>query len=212
MSTQAHRYKIVAAVDGSESSAMVVEHALDTASRHGDAEVHILQVLSRGRWASTHDSAEQAIEEGKLDDIRGSLETLAREALSEFSTPNGPTWRVRVHARAGKPHEEILSLAAEIRADCILVGRSGDGGRRHLLGSVPERVVKSAVCPVVVAQAPDYGTSEAAEQACPDCVAVREQSDGEIWFCKAHRHGIPWRTSFLPPGAVWTSRDQGLWF
>jgi hypothetical protein len=62
-----------------------------------------------------------------------------------------------VHARIGKPAQEILALAAEVGADLIFIGSHGKTGvERLLLGSVSERVVREAGCPVLVARPKSY--------------------------------------------------------
>ncbi len=56
----------------------------------------------------------------------------------------------RVMLKAGVPHEEIVKTAAEERADLIVLGTHGRGGvERIFLGSVADRVIRTAPCPVV---------------------------------------------------------------
>ncbi|MEZ4657048.1 MAG: universal stress protein [Caldilineaceae bacterium] len=51
----------------------------------------------------------------------------------------------------GVPYEEIVALAASIGADLIVMGHVGQRGpRRILIGSVTERVIEFAHCPVLV--------------------------------------------------------------
>ena len=53
----------------------------------------------------------------------------------------------------GKPHEAILGVAREVRADLIVVGRRGLGQvERLFLGSTSERVAGFADCPVLIAR------------------------------------------------------------
>lgn len=62
-----------------------------------------------------------------------------------------------VHARIGKPAEQILQLAQEVGADFIIIGSHGKTGvERLVLGSVSERVVREAHCAVIVARAKTY--------------------------------------------------------
>lgn len=52
--------------------------------------------------------------------------------------------------RAGVPFEEIVATAAEERADLIVIGTHGRTGlNRLLLGSVADRVIRLAPCPVL---------------------------------------------------------------
>ena len=56
------------------------------------------------------------------------------------------SWRLQV----GVPFEEIVKVAAEERVDMIVMGTHGRSGlNRALLGSVAERVIRLAPCPVL---------------------------------------------------------------
>jgi nucleotide-binding universal stress UspA family protein len=60
------------------------------------------------------------------------------------------SWRRRV----GVPHEEIVKVAAEEGAAYIVIGTHGRGGvQRFMLGSVADRVVRAAACPVLTVRA-----------------------------------------------------------
>ena len=62
---------------------------------------------------------------------------------------------VRPVLRRGVPYAEIVALATDERADLILIGTHGRGGlNRALLGSVADRVVRLAPCPVLTVRAP----------------------------------------------------------
>ena len=52
--------------------------------------------------------------------------------------------------RTGVPYKEIVGAATRERADLIVIGTHGRGGLdRALLGSVADRVIRLAPCPVV---------------------------------------------------------------
>jgi universal stress protein A len=68
---------------------------------------------------------------------------------------------VRSAVRLGAPAEEILKFAREEAMDLVVLGTHGRTGLKHLvLGSVAERVVRQAPCPVLVVR-----TKEASEAA-----------------------------------------------
>ena len=53
--------------------------------------------------------------------------------------------------KEGKAHRIIVSVADELNVDLILIGKVGQRGpRRILIGSVTERVLEGARCPVLV--------------------------------------------------------------
>jgi len=61
--------------------------------------------------------------------------------------------RARWVVATGVPHEEIVAAAARERADLIVLGTHGRGGLdRALLGSVADRVIRLAPCPVLSAR------------------------------------------------------------
>lgn len=57
---------------------------------------------------------------------------------------------VETRIRTGVPHREIVALAAEAQAELVVMGTRGRGGlERTLLGSVADRVIRLAPCPVL---------------------------------------------------------------
>ncbi|GIX47410.1 MAG: universal stress protein [Candidatus Tectimicrobiota bacterium] len=58
--------------------------------------------------------------------------------------------RCEVRVTAGDPAEAIVRMARELAADLIVMGTHGRTGLQHvLLGSVAEKVVRHAPCPVL---------------------------------------------------------------
>jgi nucleotide-binding universal stress UspA family protein len=77
----------------------------------------------------------------------------AKEKLNELKQEKGvdAASRVRIVVRQGHPYTEIDQIAKDIQADLIVVSTHGRSGLRHLLlGSVAERVIRHAPCPVLV--------------------------------------------------------------
>lgn len=80
--------------------------------------------------------------------VEKALEELAGAARDEGMI-------VRVMVRDGVAHREILALAAHERADLIVIGTRGRGGlERALIGSVADRVIRLAPCPVLSVHGP----------------------------------------------------------
>ena len=64
--------------------------------------------------------------------------------------------KVRTVMSTGVPHQEIVELATNERADIVIMGTHGRSGlSRMLLGSVAERVIHFAPCPVLTVRRPD---------------------------------------------------------
>jgi len=181
------RFRMVVALDGSEYSEIVLEHALDQASRHDRPDLHILRVVA------------------SRDDITAIKQWLAGIVLEGLETFRGghSDWRTRLHVRAGKPEHEIPDLAAEVAADLVVIGRYG---MHRLWRSVADKVVAAAPCPTLVVGLTQHGITE---PQCPACAVVREASDGERWFCADHAAPDRLRLSTLVPST--TMAHGGLW-
>lgn len=79
-------------------------------------------------------------------------ETLA--ALSDSIFTDETT--VRLEVRVGRPAHEILRFAEEEGIDAIFIATHGRTGLAHMVfGSVAERVVRGAQCPVLTIRACD---------------------------------------------------------
>jgi len=62
-----------------------------------------------------------------------------------------------IHARIGKPVDEILSVARDVGADLIMVGTHGlTGIERVMIGSVSERIAREAGCTVEIVREKTY--------------------------------------------------------
>ena len=81
---------------------------------------------------------------------------VAGERLEEIvARVHGAGVPVAPELRQGTPWREIDAFAKERRADLIVVGTHGRQGLpRALLGSVAEKVVRTAPCPVLVVRSP----------------------------------------------------------
>ncbi|MEO8077637.1 MAG: universal stress protein, partial [Acidobacteriota bacterium] len=64
---------------------------------------------------------------------------------------------VTIEVRSGSPAREIIAVAAQRRTDLILIGAHGRTCSSHAVyGSVAERVVRTAPCPVLTACEPAF--------------------------------------------------------
>lgn len=122
--------------DFSEASQAACDKAVDLARQCG-AKLTVL-----------HAYAEPLMAEGfaYVPDLRPELE----DALSLVANV-GPTPAVERVLRVGIPAETIVEYARRHNCDLIVMGTHGRTGLSHLLmGSVAEKVVRLAPCPVMV--------------------------------------------------------------
>lgn len=138
---------ILLPTDFSEFSAEAVNYACAFAERFG-AELHVLHVI--------HELA-ASIPEAVVE-LAGSLENYMEEAelraLEKLGTVLDDDWcqgkRIVRATRQGSPFLQIVEYAKQNEIDLIVMGTHGRSGLSHLLiGSVAERVVRYAPCPVL---------------------------------------------------------------
>ena len=144
-----HIRKILAPVDFSENTPPILEWAAHLALEHGSSVVllHAYHLpvefqqlegayLPPDFWASVRDEAEASLGRYAAD-LRG------RGVEVETAVCEGYAATV------------IVEEAAARNIDLIVIGTHGRSGLKHLLlGSIAERVVQKAPCPVLTVRAP----------------------------------------------------------
>lgn len=138
--------RILIGLDGSAAAAHASEVGLELAEAIG-GEVALVYAVDPGSGFQP----ESGIPASDL--IAAALQE-AREMLAAFRS------RARLQevpfefVEIGNPVDVILKVAAEWRADMIVVASHGRGGMRRLvLGSVAEGVMRRSHCPVLVIRA-----------------------------------------------------------
>jgi universal stress protein A len=109
------------------------------------AEIHVLFVLNESISMVPEPMAVMG-----LPDVMELREAM-QESLAQWTSQHfGDSSRVEGVFRTGKDFVEILRYADEANIDLIVIGTHGSSGLEHaLLGSVAERVVRRAPCPVL---------------------------------------------------------------
>lgn len=187
------RYRIITGLDLTEYCEIVLEHALDQAARHAAPDLHFIYVKERRHRKRS------------AEELKQRLSAIVYPALQTFSK-HGSDWRARLHVRTGKPDEQIAGLAQDVQADLIVIGQFGLHHPKQTFKTVPNRVLQAAPCPTLV-----VGMPPAMQESpiCNACAAVREDTDGENWFCDAHR--APDRIEHVvSPMTVWTGGNM-MW-
>ncbi|MBA2538954.1 MAG: universal stress protein [Deltaproteobacteria bacterium] len=183
--SRVRRYRIVVGLDLSEYSEVVLEHALDQAARHDAPELHLLTV--REKRNPSADEVKQAL----WEHVYSTLEAFNR---------HGTEWRARLHVRRGKPDEQIVQLGAEVGADLIVLGQFGLHHPKASRKAVAAKVLANATCPTLVVGMPEaYDAKQ-----CGMCVALRQQSEGELWWCEDHTSSSRRAEHVLTPMTVWS--------
>jgi nucleotide-binding universal stress UspA family protein len=132
--------RILVPVDGSEMSATALDHGVDLAEQV-DATIHVLFVADTARDSVTVVGT----------DMVDALEQEGRRIVEEVTDRHeGHGVEFVTEVLQGDPAETIVDYASDRELDAIVIGTHGRTGlRRTLLGSVTNRVVRTAPVPVV---------------------------------------------------------------
>ncbi|EMG36839.1 universal stress protein UspA-like protein [Desulfocurvibacter africanus PCS] len=136
--------KILCAVDFSEASKEVASYAAYLA-KGLNAEILVLYVApSLSQYVGFH-VPPSSIESFVKEIVAGADKSMESFLGEQFKNVNA-----RGEVVTGYAAEEILNIAAEEKVELIVMGTHGRRGiDRILFGSVAERVVKNAQCPVL---------------------------------------------------------------
>ena len=136
--------KVVVGTDGSPRAGRAVQEAIDIAKSEG-ASLHVVAAFGQ------HETLWQEIESSarvETVDLRGVAEGVAAREGEKAQEQGVP---VDWSASEGDPAEVICQVAADEDADLIVVGNKGmTGGKRFLMGSVPNKISHHAPCSVLV--------------------------------------------------------------
>jgi nucleotide-binding universal stress UspA family protein len=143
--------RVLVTTDFSALGDEAIGHAFRVGADHG-AEVVLCHVIETPPTPSplyAHYSPSGLFQ----PEQRRRAEEEARKALLERVPKEPPLSEVkhRAHVTHGEPIAEILRLAEEEKADLLVIATHGRTGLKHFfLGSVVERVIRHAPCPVMV--------------------------------------------------------------
>jgi nucleotide-binding universal stress UspA family protein len=150
--------RMLVAVDFSPTSDHATDYAAALAARLG-ASIELLHVvddrLNVEGWGV----------DGFLVDVPKTLDELLEEARARLQLR--ANWlgqgavAVAVRVVAGAPAQAIVDAARADRCTLVVMGTHGRTGIAHaLMGSIAERVVRTAPCPVVTVRGPEQLPAE----------------------------------------------------
>lgn len=138
--------KILIPVDGSANALRAVEYVIAYAAALKEPPQLLLLNV---QWNVASGNVKLFIDQQTIDDYyreqgMAALQS-AREALEAAGLP------YQYHISIGTPAEAIVQYASEQGVDQIVMGRQGKAGLQSiLLGSVVERALRLATCPLTV--------------------------------------------------------------
>jgi nucleotide-binding universal stress UspA family protein len=139
--------RIVCGVDFSGSSTRALSYALDFA-QEADARITMVHVIEMppelGEFPFSREVTVNGIRATADAEYLRRLQALIPPEAREYCT-------AMTHVSEGRAHKEILRVAAEQRADLIVMGVRGRGAVDVMLfGSNTHAVIRGAACPVLV--------------------------------------------------------------
>jgi nucleotide-binding universal stress UspA family protein len=209
--------KIVVPLDGSELAEGVLPHVVEV-FRGRRSHICLLTVAQAARITAS------VLPDllSSFDNTREEKQRVEQELTSYLETVAGKiesvTTEVQASVRFGRPADEILAFAGEVGADLIAMSTHGRSGiSRWVLGSVTDRVLHGAMCPVLIVHAqpqqihPTYqhilvplDGSELAEQVLPHVSALIRPNYTRVYLISVLANGFSDRTITLltssPPG------------
>jgi nucleotide-binding universal stress UspA family protein len=140
--------ELLVPVDFSPHSAMAFEHAIELAKRLA-SKIHLVHAYPIAVAAVYPEPL--LLPSGVIADLQRTAHaqlTPLQKRLAELGIPYD------THVCPGSPDAVILEVADALPADLIVMGTRGLTGLQHvMLGSVAERIVRLARCPVMTVKA-----------------------------------------------------------
>lgn len=137
--------KILAPTDFSEPSRKALRYARVFAEQFGATLVvlHVIEPIVYPADFGYLPVDAPVVEAERIENIQKELERVTAEIGHGITT--------KTAVRSGRPWKEITDFAAAEGADLVVVSTHGYTGLEHaLLGSVAEKIVRHAHCPVLV--------------------------------------------------------------
>jgi nucleotide-binding universal stress UspA family protein len=145
--------KLLVPTDFSEDSEQAARYAVELAKRF-QAEVHCIHVVDiPADLLSTSDYYMTGPSEQFVDQIREE----SKKNLEAFAKKNLEGAQVQTAFLEGSPFVEIIRYARNQQIDLVVIATHGRTGLKHVLfGSVAEKVVRKAPCPVLVVKREEH--------------------------------------------------------
>jgi nucleotide-binding universal stress UspA family protein len=144
---------ILVPTDFSEGSQAALDYAV-TLAKSFHAKIVLLHVIETTTYTMTE--ALQLV--NVYDVVKTAVEPVLDQMVKDLQQRDLSASRSIAQGAAA---HEIVSQAREAGADLIVMGTHGRRGVNHLLvGSVAERVVRTADCPVLTVRTPESGKTK----------------------------------------------------
>ncbi len=142
--------KILCPIDHSDCSKEALKYAVSLAMKD-EAKLLLLHVIDIRSFSEGLDAMSKPLpDEVTLEQLRVKLLDCIPEEIRDDMD-------IEAIVTQGIPFAEIISVAKEKEIDMIVIGSHGRTGLSHMmLGSVSEKVVRKAPCPVLTVRQPGH--------------------------------------------------------
>ncbi|MPM13632.1 putative universal stress protein [bioreactor metagenome] len=142
--------KILVPVDGSAASEKAAIKAVNIARKYGGDIVFLSVADVRGKFAYMGDGVVTLpVNHAQISAILLENQTKMLDVFEGIVNTEGV--KVEKKVLVGVPYEEIIKYADENKTDLIIMSRRGYSKvRRFFVGSITQRVIADAPCPVLV--------------------------------------------------------------
>ena len=140
--------KILCPLDFSENSQEALQYAIHLMLKDDDATLYLVHVVDSRVFDYSGPMYEQEVPLMKVELDQSARKQLEKKLLAEV--PEEIQNRVETTILFGVPFLEIIMAARDKNIDLIVIGTHGRTGLAHMIiGSVAEKVVRKAPCPVL---------------------------------------------------------------
>ena len=142
--------KVLCPIDHSDCSKEALKYAVSLAMKD-EAKLLLLHVIDIRSFSEGLDAMSKPLpDEETLEQLRVKLLDCIPEEIRDDMD-------VEAIVTQGIPFAEIISVAKEKEIDMIVIGSHGRTGISHMmLGSVSEKVIRKAPCPVLTVRQPGH--------------------------------------------------------
>ncbi|RQH01982.1 universal stress protein [Natrarchaeobius oligotrophus] len=149
--------RILVPTDGSSEVERALEYAFDLARAH-DASIRAIYVVNAAGYGGLPmETAWEGISDALREEGRAAVDRVEELAPDDVT--------VETAVLEGSPSRVIVEEATPLECDLVVMGTHGRGGiDRLLLGSVTERVVRSAAVPVLTVNVDRRTVEEGTDQ------------------------------------------------
>ena len=138
---------ILVPTDFSGSSDMALKRAVDIASQH-KSKIYVLHVVDEIMQCAVDYCLDvSVVKQVEKQSLKFAQEKL-RKMVKALALPKG--MQIAVDIKVGDTYETILKEQQNKRIDLIVIGSRGKKGLIHHLGSIADKVMRGAKCPVLL--------------------------------------------------------------